>query len=354
MELEALGWNASWLRKAADYMNSDLIPFRVLAEHKERYEVLGLGGESMAEVSGRFRFNSERREDFPAVGDWVMANPVEPDYALIQAVLPRQTKLARKDKLKQTEEQILAANVDTVFVVTSANEEFNLRRIERFLVIVRESGALPVVVLNKSDIAVNLPETMVRARSTGHEVVSVSAVRGNGLDALQPWMQTGNTIALIGSSGVGKSTIINSLLETDAQRIQSIRSIGDKGRHTTTHRELFILTNGALLIDTPGIREIQLYGEEDSVEDAFADIAALGADCRFRDCSHDAEPGCAVIAALESGQLDPKRYGNYLKMKKELLYLKRKQDPAAARAEKERWKKIHQNQRAGYKARKKT
>lgn len=242
-----------------------------------------------------------------------------------------------------TEEQIVAANVDTVFLVSGLDQNFNLRRIERYLILVWESGANPVIVLNKADLcdAIEQRINAVESIASGVPIVTLSAIQQQGLDRLQPYLLPGQTIALLGSSGVGKSTLGNQLIGANVQAVQSVRQGDDQGRHTTTHRELLRLPSGSLIIDTPGMREIQIWAGEESLQATFADIDRLAEQCRFRDCCHEQEPGCAVQEAIVQGTLDYSRFLNYQKLNRELNYLSRKQDERAQLNEKAKWKKLH-------------
>ncbi len=261
--------------------------------------------------------------------------------------MPRKSKFSRKTVGNKTEEQIVAANVDTVFLVSGLDGDFNPRRIERYLILAWESGANPVIVLNKSDLCNSLESCLaeVEAIALGVPIVVLSATNHQGLDALTSYLQPGQTVALLGSSGVGKSTITNQLQGEVVQAVQSVRQGDDRGKHTTTHRQLILLPTGGLIIDTPGMREIQIWAGEESLQETFADIETLAQECRFRDCQHHKEPGCAVQQALAEELLDYSRFLSYQKLQKELAYSARKQDQRAQLAEKERWKKIHKAMR---------
>ena len=280
-----------------------------------------------------------KAHDWPAVGDWVVLEA----GARIACVLPRQTAFARKEAGTATRQQVIAANIDVLFVVTGLDGDFNPRRIERYLLLAWESGAKPVVVLNKADVCADVEEAAgsIAALASGAPVLVVSAIEGWGLAALEAHLQPAQTAALAGSSGAGKSTLINRLLGRDQQRVQEVRAGDSRGRHTTVQRELFLAPHGWLLIDTPGLRELQLWAGPESVDAAFSDIASLATSCRFRDCRHQGEPGCAVVA---SG-IDEARLANYLKMQRELAHLDRKLDQRAAQEEKRRIKRIHRAMR---------
>lgn len=353
-----LGWSeffdGEWQKLKMDLPRC--VPARVVAEQRGMYSVSAECGELLGETAGRLRHRAERRADLPAVGDWV-ALEARPDEGrgTIHAVLPRRGCFARKEAGRRTDEQVIAANVDSVLVVTSLNNDLNARRIERYLAQVWESGAAPVVVLNKADLCDDaLAETLaaeMEAAAIGVAVLRVSAVTGAGFDELTPFLQAGQTIALLGSSGVGKSTIINRLLGRDAQVVRDIRSGDDRGRHTTSVRQLFALPGGALVIDTPGMRELQLWSDGAGLDRAFGDVEELARDCRFPDCSHESEPGCAIQEALSGGRLDAERLESWRKLQRELAFLERKRDAGLQSAEREKWKQIHREMRRTYKER---
>jgi ribosome biogenesis GTPase len=341
--LESFGWNDFFASHFAPHAEAGYSAGRVFVQHKTQYVLYTEHGELRAETTGKMQYEARSKDDLPVVGDWVVIRIRENEgKATIYGLLPRKSKFSRKAAGPKAEEQIVAANIDTVFLVTGLDGNFNLRRIERYLVVAWESGASPVIVLNKADLCDNVDEIVqeVETIALGVPIVAMSAINDQGLDQVLAFITPGTTGALLGSSGVGKSTIINHLLGKEIQKVQEVRQTDDRGRHTTARRELIMLPSGGLLMDTPGMRELQLWGGDEGIKDAFEDIAVLAQQCRFRDCHHGPEPGCAVQQALEEGTLDPDRYESYLKLQKEIAYLNRKEDKTAELLEKERWKKI--------------
>lgn len=344
--LTHLGWDDGYQREL-DSAYPGLAPARIVAEHKQAYSVRTVHGELAGIVPGRLLYTSAPG-DLPAVGDWVAAEelPLEAK-AVIHGVLPRRTRLSRKVAGERLEEQVLAANVDFVFVVGALNEDFNLRRIERFLTPVWESGATPVVVLTKVDLCDDVAQALeaTRAIAPGAQVVAVSAVTGEGLETVGALLDARSTIVLLGSSGVGKSTLINRLLGSDLMATKEIRDDG-RGRHTTTHRQLIPLPDGGAIIDTPGLREFQLWDGDAGIDSSFSDIAELGQSCRFADCTHTHEPDCRVLAALAEGVLPVERLGSYRKQLRELAAVARKKDKRLAHEEARKWKRLNRDARA--------
>ena len=332
----------------APFAARGLVPGRVVAGHSRLLHVRTQEGEAVAAVAGRLRHEARGPLGLPTVGDWVALRPPEAGHrAVIEGLVPRRTAFVRRAPGDRSVAQVLAANVDTVFLVMGLDGDFNPRRLERALVLAWESGADPVVLLNKADLCEDLA---ARRRETecvapGVPVLVIAARPGEGLEALMPWLTPGRTVALLGSSGVGKSTLVNRLLGREKQRTREVRSADQRGRHTTTHRELIGLPGGAQLLDTPGLREIQLWSDGAGLDAAFEDVSGLFASCRFTDCSHGTEPGCAVIAAVGEGRLDPARLESFRKLQAELRALEIREDPLERRKERSRWKAIHKSLR---------
>jgi ribosome biogenesis GTPase / thiamine phosphate phosphatase len=363
--LARFGWNPFFEAQRQLLQPNELLFARVIEEQRGWFRVAG-EFDGLAETSGRFRYDAAEAGGLPAVGDWVGVRATEGDSrAVIHVRLERRTTVSRAGAGEAVSQQVLAANVDTIFVVSALTAEFNFRRLERYLTIVWDAGALPVIVLNKSDLCEEVEAACdaVRSRLPFVDVVAVSAlgteVRGAvdepgspiSLDALDAYLRPATTIALLGSSGVGKSTLVNRLLGRAQQSVGEIRQSDGRGRHTTTSRQLFEVRGGALLIDTPGLRELQAWNAESAVAGAFDDIQTLAGACRFADCAHEAEPGCAVVEAVEEGRLDADRLENFHRLVREAAYEARKHDKAAAANVKRRWKQIHKAARAMYRDR---
>jgi ribosome biogenesis GTPase len=347
-ELIELGWHPFFEEHFRPHAAEGLAPARVAVQHRGAYVLYSEVGELSADLAGRLQGDYVRHDPgklgfearvsgrLPAIGDWVAASVrADEGRATIRAVLPRRTRFSRKAAWLTTDEQVLAANMDTVFVVsalateTAVDDAANVRRLERFLAMAHESGAEPVVLLTKADLRDDARERALGLTRLGVHIVVTSSLTGEGLDELEPYLAPGRTSALLGSSGVGKSTLINTLLGTERLATRETRPDG-MGRHTTMRRELIRLPRRGLIIDTPGLREIQLWDADNGLSGAFADIDELSAQCRFRDCRHTVEPGCAVFGAVESGDLDASRLASFRRLLRELEHLERKQDVRAA------------------------
>lgn len=334
MEMTDLGWDERFADGFAPFAERGLVPARVVRQLRDLSTVVTTLGEIEAEVSGKFRHEAAGPADYPAVGDWAALRMVEGGRAVIEALLPRRSAFTRKAAGEAVEAQVVAANIDTVFLVSGLDGDFNLRRIERYVTTAWSSGARPVLVLNKADLRTDLPDVAAAAAAVAPDVpvLTASTFAAGGLDGLIPYLEPGKTLALLGSSGVGKSTIINRLLGEERFATAAVSDAREgRGRHTTTARELVRLPGGALLIDTPGLRELGLWADDDGLDRTFEEIDRLAARCRFPDCGHEQEPGCAVRAAVETGVVDHGRWESYLKLRRELRFLELKKDEKTRR-----------------------
>jgi len=333
IDLKELGWNSFFENHFIEYnqKNTTYIPARIISAQRHTYSILYEYGELKGKVTGKFRYEVQSIEEYPAVGDWVgITKKEQEDKAIIHFVLPRKTSLSRKTPGIKTEEQVICANIDTSFIVSAFDRDFNLRRIERYLSLIWESGASPVIILNKADLCndIEIFTREVESISPGIPVLCMSALEKSGIEQIYNYLKEGKTVVFLGSSGTGKSTIINCLLDAPKQATNSLRD-NDKGRHTTSYRELFMTPDRrGMVIDNPGMREIQLWANENIVEKTFANIEDLSQRCRFNNCSHTKEPGCAVKEALEEGNLEPERLESYFKQKRELNRLSEKTELA--------------------------
>lgn len=343
MNLTTLGFNTFFEEQLTKYSLTNQLVGRIILEHKHSYRVLTEKGELLATVSGNYAYNAVNREAFPAVGDFVVVSKMDgEERAIIHHLLDRKSMFTRKVAGSSMEKQIVATNVDTVFLVMSLNDDFNIRRLERYLVAAWDSGAMPVVVLTKADLCDHPKDyvSQIENIAIGIDIIVVSAIEGRGLESVKKYVQHGQTVALLGSSGAGKSTLVNALLGEDQMKVSEIREDDAKGRHTTTHRELVVASTGGCIIDTPGMRELQLWEQEDSLTSAFEDIEQYALLCRYRDCQHGKEPGCGIREALQTGELAKDRYASYVKLQRELAFLERRAKVQTRILEKKQNKKI--------------
>ncbi|MFJ7737019.1 ribosome small subunit-dependent GTPase A [Lysinibacillus sp. NPDC097287] len=347
MKVTTLGFSSYFKEQMTAFMEEakfkNCVPARVVLEHKHSYRVLAVEGEWLATVAGHFAYTSLSRGDFPAVGDWVLVEKMAgEERAIIHKLFARKSVFSRKVAGKEITEQIVASNVDIVLLVMSLNADFNIRRLERYLVAAWDSGAKPVIVLTKADLCSDVLQYVseVEAIAFGVDIFVTSALSGEGLADIRALFTDGVTGALLGSSGAGKSTLTNALVEDELMKVSDIREDDAKGRHTTTHRELVVLPSGGCLIDTPGMRELQLWDQGDSLSSSFKDIEEFAAVCRYRDCSHQNEPQCAVQQAIRDGELEESRLQSYFKLQKELAFMERKTNTQARLDEQRKWKQI--------------
>jgi len=333
MTLPELGWNDTFAAAYEPWRSKrDVRPGRVAIEFNQIFRIYVDDGELEAVTAGRLKHHARRRAELPAVGDWIAVRKrPEDDRAVILGVLPRRSAFTRRAAGDVTDEQVVAANVDVVFIVMGLDRDYNPRRLERYLLMARESGAPPVILLTKPDRCADLPAHVREVTTLAGDVVVhvVNPKRGEGLEQLRDHLETGRTGALLGSSGVGKSTIINRLVGSDIMRTREVRAADSRGRHTTIHRELVMLPAGGMIIDTPGMRELQLWDAPDAVRETFDDIEALAPGCHFTDCRHLDEPRCAVKAAVAEGRVAADRLDSYLRLREELATLARQQEERA-------------------------
>src|SRR5262245_45010925 len=353
-DLKDLGWDDAWQAAFAPFAAEGLVPARVAIEFNYIYRLYSESGELQAQHAGRLRHEAASKEQLSAVGDWVAARPIAGEAAAtIEAVLPRRSKFSRKVAGEVTEEQVVAANIDTVFLVMGLDGDFNPRRIERYLSMAYESGASPVVLLTKADIADDVPEALAEIErvAIGTPVHAISAHARTGLETLDAHLRPGRTGTLLGSSGSGKSTLINALLGESRLKTQEVRSHDSRGRHTTRHRHLIMLPGRGLLIDTPGMRELQVWSAGDTVRETFEDIEELAAQCHSTDCRHQGEPRCAVAKAVEDGTLPRERLTSYHKLQDEVRHFENRRNIRAQIDEKRKVKTINQAMKKLYKSR---
>lgn len=328
MNLYKLGWDGFFAEKFIPFQEDGLSPARVIRMDRESYTVSDGEDHLRARISGKFRFTADTKDQYPAVGDWVALSHLPENRGVIHGVLPRKSSFSRKIAGELTEEQIISANIDLVLLVSGLDGDFNLRRIERYIAVAYSSGAEPVIILNKQDLCDDVDERVLQVEeiAPGIPVYTVSATLKTGFEFLNDYLIPGKTIALFGSSGVGKSSIINCFIGEEKQLTREVREDDSRGRHTTTHSELIFLEQGAIVIDTPGMRELQMWMDTDELQHFFQDIDKLSANCKFKDCSHKSEPGCAVKSAIQEGLLSESRLTDFGKLNRELIRLEKKQE----------------------------
>ena len=349
--LQKWGWSSYFEALWNGCGRDNAVPARVIAQQRSLWRVAGAFGECWAEAAGKLRLRADDGVEWPAVGDWAAVEFQEAkSHAQIQEVLPRRSRFVRKTPGKKIAQQVIAANVDTALLVSALDGDFNPRRMERYLAQCWESGARPVVVLNKADACMDARRKAAEAErvARGAAVCILSAKTGQGLEELLTFLKSGDTLVLLGSSGVGKSSIANRLAGQSLQEVRPVRETDGRGRHTTSSRTLMALPGGALLMDTPGLRELQLWDAAGGVLQAFPDVDSLAGQCRFRNCGHESEPGCAVQAALSAGTLDAARLENRRKLAREQEFLRRKMDPEARQEYKQRIRRLHRGVREIY------
>lgn len=346
MNLQKYGYKEPFISQTEQLLNqtsyTNCVPGRIVLEHKHSYRIVTAEAEWLGTISGNFAFNASLRKHYPAIGDWVLVEKMPgEEKCIIHKLLDRQSLFSRKMAGVEIDEQIVASNIDLIFIVMSLNHDFNERRLERYLTAAWNSGATPIIVLTKMDLCEDIPHYIELTENIafGVDIYPVSTVTGEGIPALANLLKPHKTAALMGSSGVGKSTLTNALIEQEKMTVQNIREDDSKGRHTTTHRELFAIPSGGIIIDTPGMRELQLWDTGDALDTSFSDIEALSTNCRFRDCSHKKEPGCAIQQAIRAGNLTNERYTSYLKLQKEIAYIDQKIKTQALLVERQQAKK---------------
>ena len=327
--LEDLGYNSSFESAVKEINLRNVVPARLIAQHKEAYRVKNLHGEFLAKITGKQIFEAENREDYPAVGDWVLITELDSEHAVIEKILPRQTIIKRRygDKDKRGEKnsvQVIATNIDVGFVIESVTRDYNLNRFERYFSILQDSGIQGAIILNKVDLLSHEGKeeklNELKSRFPHTDIIMTSVFNNDELDTLRQYIEKGKTYCFLGSSGVGKSSLINALMDKEIIKTNTISSHTDRGKHTTTERQMYFLNNGGIVIDNPGIREVGMTSVKKGVDNFFGEIAALKQNCKYVDCTHTHEPGCAVLNAIKLGKINKERYANYINLRKEAEY----------------------------------
>lgn len=339
--IENYGYTDFYKKQAKEFAGEGLVPARITAVHKEQYEIIRDTEEKSAKLKGSLFYNDKFSNIYPTVGDFVLVRPNPAGDDVIYYVLERKSKFSRLDPWKNSE-QVVAANFDYVFIMLSLNMDFNLRRAERYLTSAWQSGGIPVLIMTKADLCEDYEEQerLLESIAPGVPVIAISSYTGEGIEKLKEYFKPGKTVVFLGSSGVGKSSLVNAVSGSDLMKVSEIRENDSKGHHTTTHRQLIALPDGTMIIDTPGMRELGMWEVSEGLDNAFSDIDELAEKCRFRDCTHQKEPGCAVKAAIESGELPEERWNNYLKLKKEARFLEGKENAKIRQEDAARWKAI--------------
>lgn len=343
--LKTLGWNTFFEDKFEEYKNLGFVPGRIAVENKNNFNVITETGEIIAEISGKLMFTAESNSKLPKTGDWVALSVFDNESGIIHGVVERKTKVSRRKPGKTTDEQVIITNVDFIFIVQSLDNNFNINRLERYLATVYQSGAIPIIILSKSDLCDDIESKIEEIRQYHSEetIIALSSFENRGIDKIKELLEFGKTYAFLGSSGVGKSTIINKIVNEEIQKTTEVRTSDNKGKHTTTKRELIVLPEGGLLIDTPGMRGLKLWSAEDGISNTFAEFEEFAGECKYADCTHTHEANCAVINALNNNLIPQSRYDNYLKMRKELRYLESRIDYRIQLEEKRKWKEIQKS-----------
>lgn len=355
--LKTLGWNSFFENQFEEYKKSGFVPGRISVENKNNFSVLTETGELTAEISGKLMYTADSNSQLPKTGDWVALSVFDGESnGIIHNVLERQTKVSRKKPGKTTDEQVIITNVDFIFVVQSLDNNFNINRLERYLATVYQSGAEPIVILSKADLCEDVDSKIdeIKKSHSNVKIIAVSSFQKVGIDEIIDLLECGKTYAFLGSSGVGKSTIINLLFGKEIQKTTEVRTSDNKGKHTTTKRELIILPGKGILIDTPGMRGLKLWSVEEGVSNTFIEFEEFAGQCKYTDCTHTHETGCAVIEAVNNSIVEQSRYDNYIKMRKELRYLESRVNHKIYLEEKKKWKEIQKWYRNNFNDKKRT